>query len=131
MGSSGDGVEDRIEAVRAGIEGWRRIRAKGSPMPAELWDAATALAQREGVAQIARALRIDPGSLKARLEAARGRGGPVAPAGFAAVDLSLCVGEAAGSVIELSRADGAKLVVRLAGSVDVVALAGAFLRCGA
>jgi len=134
MSPSGGGARDQIEAVCAGIEGWRRSRVKGSAMPAELWDAACALARRHGVARVSRALRIDPGSLKARLRAAPEREGSAGlEAGFVALDLPLCLGASAGAgtVVELFRADGARLVVRLSGSVDIVELAGAFLRCGA
>ncbi len=124
----------RVEAVRRRIEHWRRVRERRSPMPAPLWAAAVALAAEHGVYPIARALRLNYETLKARV----GRSADVArqdvieSARFVPLDGAPVIGAAppAGSVVELSGADGAKLVIRLAGwaALDVLALAEAFWR---
>ena len=48
----------RLTQLRGRIERWRCTRAKRSPMPAELWTAATELAQELGVYRVARELRV-------------------------------------------------------------------------
>ena len=54
--------------VRRRFELWRRSRKVGSRIPEALWDAAVNTAKRCGVAQTARALRVDYSTLKSRLE---------------------------------------------------------------
>jgi len=69
----------RLEDVRQRIARWRETRThRGAPMPAALWAAAVSFAQRQGVAETARALRVDYGTLKTRLAAAAGAD-PLAP----------------------------------------------------
>jgi hypothetical protein len=59
--------------VRQRIARWRETRThRGAPMPAALWEAAVAFAQQHGVAQTARALRIDHGTLKSHVAATAG-----------------------------------------------------------
>jgi hypothetical protein len=122
----------RIEPVRRRIEHWRRVRERRSPMPAPLWAAAVALAAEHGIYPIARALRLNYETLKARVRRrADGEHTGVRAARFVEVDGAPLMGApSAGSVIELSGADGAKLVIRLTGSeaLDVLGLAEAFWR---
>lgn len=125
----------QVERVRRRIEQWRAARRSGMPMDEELWDAAVALARQYGVYAISRSLRVDYGALKRRVDQA---GPPVdeprdvgAPA---FVELRgeeiLSPAAAAATELELSRADGSRLVVRLAGreSLDLLALAAGFWR---
>jgi len=127
----------RVAAVGRRIEHWRRVRAKRSPMPAELWESAVSLARVHGVYAIARALQLNYETLKQRVGrvAQDGRDGAARASGFLAIDAAPLIGAVgtAGSVVELAAADGTKLTVHLHGgeALDVVALAGAFLRHGA
>jgi hypothetical protein len=59
--------------VRRRFELWRRSRKVGSRIPEALWDAAVNTAKRHGVAQTARALRVDYYTLKSRLEGKPGK----------------------------------------------------------
>jgi hypothetical protein len=124
---------DRVKQVRGRIEQWRRTRAKRSPMPESLWDAAVELARADGVYPIARALAVNYQTLKCRVAMAS-NGGSRAPAGF----VELTPIPANGSVprgemvLELSSGDGATLTIRLPSEreLDVERLAEAFFRRG-
>jgi len=125
MESNGVGAAVRLTQLRGRIERWRRVRAKRSPMPAELWSAAMELARGLGAYRVARELRIGYGSLKDRLRADEANGGAGAPA-FVAVDGAALFAPApsGASEVELSDATGLKLVIRLAAgqTVDVAAV---------
>lgn len=129
----GGAMLEGIAAVRSRIERWRSTRPGRGPMPEDLWEEAVALAREHGLYRIARALPVDYGALKKRLE----RGGNAEPAGFVEVDASRLLGApepvSAGAVVELSAGDGARLTVRLAAgeAVDLVGLARAFWGRGA
>ena len=103
-------------------------------MPSELWNAAVAAADEHGVWAVSRALRVNYASLRARVEGEM-RGGRSATSdagGFVELGRAQLLGAAqrAGVVVELSRADGAKMTIRLeaSGASDIVALAEAFWR---
>ncbi len=123
------------------IERWRRERIKRSPMPGDLWTAATRLAQRYGVSMIARELRVGYASLKDKVELAQKcDGGSQSPgAGVVAPGFARdCFAELSGAqlldhsskaaVVELATADGVRLTVRFddGGQLDVVGLVRAF-----
>jgi len=122
-----------LEELGGRVEHWRQTRAKLSPMPEALWREAVSLAREHGVFKVSRAARLSYGSLKRRLEGsgaqepARGLGGA---AGFIELDPLRLFGaaEPAGPLLELSGADGSKLVIRLSSgkAVDVLGLAAAF-----
>ena len=106
-------------------------------MPGELWSEAVSLAGVHGVYRISRALRVGYDSLRKRVEQVeRGRGelgrGRARSSGFVEVDVARLVGscEPAHAVVELSGADGAKVVVQLprGEGVDVLVLAESFWR---
>jgi len=120
-----------MKPVRKRIERWRKTREKRTAMPEELWDAAVALAMKHGAYSTAQGLTINYERLKARLDrqspkkrraAKSGRS-----AGFVELDGTRLAG-ASGAVVELSRADGTKLTIRMpAGEVlDVAGLATVF-----
>ena len=123
----------RVKQVRGRIEQWRRARAKRSPMPEPLWDAAVQLARADGVYPIARALAVNYQTLKCRVAMAS-NGNSRAPADF----VELTPMPANGSVprgemvLELSSGGGATLTIRLPSEreLDVERLAEAFLRRG-
>jgi hypothetical protein len=128
-------VPDDLAEVRRRIEQWRTRRSKLGAMPESLWAEAIAMAARHGFWLVACVLRLNCTRLRARLaESVRRvpraeRDGPVtfvelkAPGSGAWPD-------PAGAVVELSGADGAKLLIRARGgeSVDVLGLAEAFWR---
>ncbi len=128
---TGDGLPGRVRAVRDRVALWRRTREKRSPMPADLWTEAVALARSEGTYRIARALGIDIGSLARRVAEARDGG---AAGGSAFVELSgaqlLGAAAPAGMVVEISDGDGMRLTIRLSGGtpVDVAGVVHAFCR---
>ena len=58
------------DQVRERFAEWRRTRAKKARIPEELWDAAMAVARRDGVNRTAQALHLDGGKLMRRMVAA-------------------------------------------------------------
>jgi hypothetical protein len=61
-----------LQGLRRDLERWRRTRPhQNTPIPEGIWAAAMALARREGLYHTARALPIDYGALKQRLDASR------------------------------------------------------------
>jgi len=92
-------------------------------MPEELWDLAVRLAQVHGLNPIARALVLDYYSLKKRLDTAGNA--PESTPEFVEVDVA-SAGGSTECVLEFEERRGAKLTVRLRGSVDVVALLESF-----
>jgi hypothetical protein len=126
---------DQLESMRRWIKRWRRTQPAYARMPEELWEAAVALARVDGAYAVARDLGVNYATLKRRVECAAPGRAPSAGAGFVELDAAEVFGarEQTGTVVELAGADGTKLSVRLRGSepLDVVALAGAFLRRGA
>ena len=120
----------RLTQLRGRIERWRSTRAKRSPMPAELWRAATELAQELGVYRVARELRVGYASLKDRLDVAGERDGQ-ATRGFVEIDGPALLAPAPASV-ELSDPSGLKVAIRLAAgqAVDWAALVAAVRTAG-
>ena len=60
----------RVDEVRERFAEWRRTRAKKARIPEELWDAAVAVARRNGVNRTAQTLHLDGGKLMRRMVAA-------------------------------------------------------------
>ena len=60
----------RVDEVRERFAEWRRTRAKKARIPDELWEAAMAVARRNGVNRTAQALHLDGGKLMRRMVAA-------------------------------------------------------------
>jgi len=118
-----------LETTREALTSWRGLHGgRGRPIPAALWAQAAEVARVDGVAETARALRLDPRKL-AKL--ADGLARVVESAGF--VELGgLVAGEPAAAgkaVFELVGREGDRVRVEGAGAVgavDLVALARAF-----
>ena len=134
MATEGGGAQGlaRLSQLRRRIERWRWTRSKRSPMPAELWRAATELAHELGTYRVARALGVGYGSLQDRV-GAPGETGRRAAEAFVAVDGASLFSAAPVTVrseVELSDASGTTMVIRLAAdqAVDVAALLAAFRR---
>jgi hypothetical protein len=118
----------KVDEVSGRIEQWRQTRKKLTAMPKELWVEATALARVHGVYQISQALSVNYDSLRKRVDQAKEpwREQPNSR-GFVEVDSQRfsIPGELKQTMVELSRADGTRLVVQMSGSdsVDVLGLA--------
>jgi len=133
MATDGSGVQGlaRLSQLRRRIERWRRTRVKRSPMPPELWSAATELARELGVYRVAREVGVGYESLKDRVEAEGEHGARRAEAFVELGGALLSAAPAAvRSEVELSDASGTTMVIRLAAdqAVDVAALLAAFRR---
>ena len=134
-GRTGKTDASRVAALRLRIESWRRTRQGLAWMPKDLWAEAVALARVEGAYAVARDLELSYATLRKRLAKTRKPSRPrhtnAASKGFVEVGGSELSGTLAdgSSVVELTRSDGAKLMVRLSGTqaLDVVALSEAFL----
>jgi hypothetical protein len=108
-------AESRLRQFSARVREWRLTRQKISPMPAELWTEATALAYELDVNTVRLAAGIDYGALRRRVDAGHGTSAVEsadAPR-FVELDAAAVFG-AAGSVLELTDATGTRLRVRLA-----------------
>ena len=123
---TGDGVSARVRRVRDQIALWRRTRRQRSAMPVQLWAEAVSLARAEGTYAVARALRVDCGSLSRRVAEAQAGGAEGAASAPAFVELGGApfLGVSPSAVVELSAADGARLVIQLGPScrLDVAEL---------
>ena len=134
MATEGSGAQGltRLNQLRRRIERWRQTRVKRSPMPPELWIAATELARELGVYRVAREAGVGYESLKDRVGAQSEHGARPAEAfvELAGASLLSAAPAAARSEVELSDARGTTMVIRLAAdqAVDVAALLAAFRR---
>ena len=121
-----------IRRIQARIEHWRKTRKKRTAMPEQLWAAAISLARVHGIHRTARALRLSYDSLKRRVIAApgNGQGGGKDHPGFVDIGPAQLMGlsQPTGPVVELSDAEGAKLMIRLTdgSELDMGGLAEAF-----
>lgn len=107
-------------------------------MPVELWGEAVCLARKRGVSSISQALGVGFRVLQKRVDLAAAvnhAGAAAGTNGFVELKLAppveSCV--ASGAVLELSRADGARLELRFPAHepVDVLGLVAAFVGRGA
>jgi len=134
MATEGSGAQGlaRLSQLRRRIERWRGTRVKRSPMPPELWRAATELARELGVYRVAREVGVGYESLKDRVGAQGKHGARPAEAfvELAGASLLSTAPAAVRSEVELSDASGTTMVIRLATdqAVDVAALLAAFRR---
>jgi len=110
------------------IERWRWTRARRTAMPSKLWTQAVALARRtERPYAVAKALRLDYGSLKRRMAESTARSAPTAgPSSSAATFVELTGAEllagpmGAGAVVEIwDEAARVRVTVRLSRTVEL------------
>ena len=122
-----------ITALGDRIEHWRTTRTRRSPMPDELWQAATRLAQLHGVGAVSRLLRVGYATLRKRLAVADSE--PLLvhadEPGFVELSAAQLLGGSAptGAVVELIADDGSRMTVRLdqSAGLDVPGLVATFL----
>jgi len=140
-----------MKALGQRIDLWRKTRQQREPMPAELWEAAIALAGKYGVYPTARGLPVDFGGLKRRcyqssesrstaIEACEtkslGNSNRESSETYQFVEIDAAqvmeMPRLSKISVELSAPDGAKMAVRMEGGagVDVIGLAGAFWKRG-
>jgi hypothetical protein len=121
-----------LDTTREALANWRRSHGgRGRPIPAALWSDAADVAREHGVAETARALRLDPGKL-AKLAEGSAAQSMVEAAGF--VELGgLGLGERRElpkAVLEFVGREGDRVRMEIVGDaggvVDLVALARAF-----
>jgi hypothetical protein len=139
------GLSAPLADVGRRFERWRRRRKVGSRIPDHLWDAAVKAADRCGVAHTARALSIDYDTLKNRVQRkphrrvqskphqrvevvpSRATSAGDVPSAFLELPpaASGCIAEC---ILELDRADGAKMRVHVKGveAPDLAALSRSF-----
>jgi len=126
-----------LETTREALASWRRLHGgRGRPIPAELWSRAADVAVASGVAETARALRLDASKL-AKLVEARAKSAPAAlmgPAQF--VELGgMALGEPRKAVLELVGREGDRVRLEVVGdaadAAGFVTLARAFWDRGA
>jgi hypothetical protein len=124
-----------LDTTREALASWRRSHGgRGRPIPAALWSDAADVARANGVAETARALRLNPRKL-AKLAEGRAESVPrsaVEPAAFVELG-SLVLGEPRERrpvVLELVGREGDRVRVEVVGgagtAVELVALARAF-----
>ena len=136
------------------IKDWRRTKkGPSSPLPQELWDAATRLAGTFGVCRIAKAIGLDYGWLRRKTEQSLLQPDTLA-AGFLELPMGMVTagitagtrplgirddrdsgglrGQWPGSTVDISMPDGARMQIRLdAGQgVDAAGIVAAFLGRG-
>ena len=119
-----------VAEVRDQLESWRQTRAKRSPIPEPIWEAAAALAAEHGLHRVAKALRLNYPDLKRRVQATATAAGPAAkmlPPAFVELTGALSL-PAAPCVVEMENRAGVrmKITVREPGGADLAALIQAF-----
>jgi len=124
-----------LELVQREIEHWRRERPQMGEMPAPLWEKATAVARKLGVYRASKTLRLNYAALKQRAiptgRRRSRRGRRAVPNGDCFVEVSNAPlarsRPVEGIVVEVVAIDGARLIVRLAGTtIDLPALLSVF-----
>jgi len=116
-------LEPELAEAAAALTRWRDTRPLGGRIPEALWSRAVELAARHGVAQVARALRLDYVRLKRRARAQSEAAAPLSP-GF--LDLTLDLPPAgSGCILALTDTRGRSLRIEwtrpLASEVAAVA----------
>jgi len=115
-----------LGGLREQLEAWRRQKRRGSRIPEAIWERAAELAREHGGSRVAGALRLDYYGLRGRVE-------PVEDIIEAPAFVELALSGPGGSppvVVEMERADGARLTIRMEGAGDLLGLAEVFLESG-
>jgi len=129
-------AEQTLEEVTKAIKQWRQTREKSGPMPASLWEDATVAGRRLGVYPVSKALGLNYQALQNRVipresskARQRRRGRPPKSLGPTFIELPRATPPSsapADGTVEVVGADGARLTIRLRGTMDLVALVSAF-----
>lgn len=123
-------IPAKLKGVQRRVELWReRGGGKGTPMPEELWEAATEVARAEGLYATSRALRVEYKRLKQRVTSPEiSTKTSSAGSSFVELDMSQLCG-ACKTVIEVCGRAGDRMRVEVTGTqtVDLVGLTQALL----
>lgn len=116
-------LQQALVRLENGVSRWRSGRARLGPMPEPLWKEAVRVAREVGVGVVARRLNLGHAVLKRRVGGVFGR---VAAPAF--VDVGMAGPMLGGTTVEVTEADGSRLVVRmgLGTAVDVSTVVAAF-----
>ena len=128
-------LPSQIGEILARIQAWRSSRKSGAPMPEDLWREAGDWAAKVGINPVCKALGLSYADLKKRLQPKQVLGVLQLPKSvqptFAALDGAFFTSEMSpvGPVVEVTKPDGGRLVVRLAlgSAVDTLGLLQSFL----
>ncbi len=102
-----------VASLRTRIAHWRDTRThRGAPMPAALWAAAVSVARRHGVGPTARALHVDHGTLRRRVDVTTGDEAPARPT-FIDVGAVATAASLGPSVIAIEGARGVRLRIEV------------------
>jgi hypothetical protein len=123
-----------LPALPRRFQTWRASRVRGQRIPAELWQAAIAVARVHGINPTVAALKLNYYDLQRRLAGGTARHDGCAPAPVF-VELpagSMCSGAGERGGVELVRAGGSRLIVHRGsvGSDELLAVVKLFLRHG-
>jgi len=131
MRSTSNGCGD-LDALGRRLRRWReRYGGRGKRIPKALWDESVALARRDGVESVARALRLDGGGLARRVTGTGAEAGPRSEAATDFVELSAAeLSTPERSAIEMVNGAGERLRIEVPGRVDVQALLQGFRGLG-
>lgn len=121
--------EADLAPLRAQLFAWRANRTPRSPIPAELWAAAAALARTHGTCPVARALGLDYAALKARQASNVAESAGIVRPAFVEVSAARDFALAAGTSIEITAADGSRMSIHLEAGQgrDAAGIVAAFL----
>lgn len=120
---------ERIEHLQGRIATWRGSSHKSRSMPEDLWCEASALAEEYGIYKVSKALNLNYRSLKERVEAEPPVSLPEPSSDDSAAFIELpgtslfCKPSPLVTVLELDRADGSRLTIRLGTREDFDAAA--------
>ena len=116
----------KARSLQRRLRAWRTQRRPGMAIPDELWMEAVSLANEYGIKEIAQGLPLDRGALKRHIRLYAEEEAPTfielrppqAPSSA----------EAPVAIVEVTRRDGARMVMRLPGfaSLDVASLTASF-----
>ena len=112
-----------LEEVRALFENWRQNRKKRAPIPETLWEAAAALYPAYSLHCIAKTLHLNHTKLKHYARHESPTQSPVAEEGFIELKPAVCRNQ---STVDMQHANGSRMRVENAGSVEVIGLARMF-----
>lgn len=132
MSSRSRATQSRMARLSRRIEDWRLAGRPGKRMPEALWEAAVSLARERGAYRVATETGLNYQNLKRRTEDPLAPGIKVGPAAVEFVELEtdrfLESGVGGGTEIEVERADGARLRIRIESgqAVDVAQVAATF-----
>ncbi len=122
----------QLQPLAQRLKDWRATRTPGERIPDELWRAAADLARVHGLSRTATALRLSYYGLQGRLSGVRGhsRRRVPAPTLVELAPLASPAGPGEGGTLELVRASGARLTLRLrnASPRDLLPMVQLFLR---